>query len=255
MWNREAGGNFMKLQVIIIILLLTLFATTAEAALVSWWKMDEPSWSGAAGEVIDSNGSNHGRAYGGATTKVGIDNRAGSFDGSNDYVNVPYNSTLVPSTITLSAWVKANTFGNWNGVVSNKSDASHGINLQMGTIQKIAALVGDGSAYDYVKTSWTPQTGIWYHIVITHDSDTNLNILYVNGKEEARLTRGISYTANQVTEIGRFYTGNNSLFFDGLIDDVKIYNHALTAVEVAQEYALGSKTRIRNVTIRNATIR
>ena len=77
--------------------------------------------------------------------------------------------------------------------------------------------------------------GYWFHIVATHRSSDNLNVLYVNGVQENTSTRSISYNENAVTEIGVFYTGG-SLPFDGKMAQVRTYDRALTANEVAQNY-------------------
>ena len=165
-----------------------------------------------------------------------------SFDGvDDDFVDIPYNATLLPSSITLTAWAKANTLASWGGIVTNKNDGNHGINLQMGTNEDIASLVGSGDNSFYVKTDWKPKTGQWYHIVITHDSTNNENKLYVNGKLEKTYPYALLYNPNPPTRIGRFYTGITvqPFTFDGLIDEVAIYNQALLSSQIQKLYAQG----------------
>jgi hypothetical protein len=110
-----------------------------------------------------------------------------------------------------------------------------GFSLQLGTDNRIAAMVS-GS---YLSTSWMPQINVWYHIVATHNSANNLNILYVNGKEENKMTRAVAYEANPKTYIGVFYT-SPSLYFNGKIDNVRIYSTTLSAYEIQKLYAQGS---------------
>ena len=153
------------------------------------------------------------------------------FDGSNDRIQLGYQSTMLTSDITQEAWVNGDSFVNWHGIISNMSGWGTGFSLQIGITQRIAAMVS-GS---YLTTSWTPSTGVWYHIVATHRSSDNLNVLYVNGVQENTSTRAISYNANQVTEIGCFYTGG-SLPFSGKMGTLRMYNRALSASEVAQNY-------------------
>ena len=182
------------------------------------------------GTCTDGDSSN--AWYNGRTGKY---NSAMSFDGTDDYVDVGSNDNLTPTNITISSWVKADVLDLWNGIVSNMSSWGTGFSLQIGTEKNIAAMVSG----DYLKTDWIPITGRWYHISATHDSITDLNILYVDGIEENRFIRGISYEENPDTYIGVFYTSPNH-FFNGLIDEVKIYNYALTAEQIKNEYNQGA---------------
>jgi len=203
-----------------------------EASLVAYYKMDETE-----GDIYDysgqrNHGTNHGAAYG-AEGKIGY---ALEFDGS-DYVNVEQNEVLTPPSITIAAWAKAYTLDTWNGIITNKPDANHGINLQMGTAQKIAALVGKGDACYYIQSTTVPLVDTWYHIVITHDADNDNNILYVNGNKEREYTYPLVYSTPVDTIIGRFYT--YSLPFKGLIDEIRIYNRVLSGDEVTELYNKG----------------
>jgi len=154
------------------------------------------------------------------------------FDGVDDYVDIGYKLNLLNNDITQEAWVNANSFINgWHGIISNMPSWGTGFSLQIGTIQNIAAMVSGV----YLTTSWTPSLNVWYHIVATHRSSDNLNVLYVNGVQENTVTREISYVENAVTKVGLFYT-YNGLPFSGDIDVVRSYNRALTSSEVLQNY-------------------
>lgn len=152
-------------------------------------------------------------------------------DGSDDRIILGYQPTMLTSDITQEAWVNADSMTNWSGIISNMPSWGTGFSLQIGPIQRIAAMVSG----EYLTTSWAPQTGVWYHILATHRSSDNLNVLYVNGVQENSFVRSISYSANAVTEIGVFYTGG-SLPLDGKIGLVRTYNRALTAAEVLQNF-------------------
>jgi hypothetical protein len=153
------------------------------------------------------------------------------FDGVDDIVTLGYKQSLLPSDITQEAWVKASSFVNWHGIISNMASWGTGFSLQIGVFQNIAAMVSG----EYLTTSYTPITDVWYHIAATHRSSDNLNSLYVNGVLENTLTRSISYAENAVTTIGVFYT-SPGLHFSGNISQVRTYNRALSAAEVAHNY-------------------
>ena len=155
-----------------------------------------------------------------------------NFDGGDDIVTLGYSPTLVNTSITQEAWVNATSFINgWHGIISNMPAWGTGFSLQIGTTQRIAAMVSGA----YLTTSWTPKTNTWYHIVATHRSSDTLNSLYVNGVLENTSTRSISYTTSAVTTIGVFYT-SNQLPFLGNMTNVRSYNRALSQSEVLQNY-------------------
>ena len=153
------------------------------------------------------------------------------FDGVDDYVDIGYKIGLLNSDITQEAWVNTDVMINWHGIISNMPSWGTGFSLQIGPVQKIAAMISGA----YLTTSWTPLVGVWYHIVATHRSSDNLNVLYVNGVQENSVIREISYVENAVTRIGVFYT-YNQLHFDGKIGVVRSYNRALSASEVLQNF-------------------
>jgi hypothetical protein len=154
-----------------------------------------------------------------------------TFDGANDYLDLGYRPDLLTDSKTNEAWVNASTFVNWHGIVSNMSSWGTGFSLQIGSVQNIAAMIQG----IYLKTSWSPSTNTWYHIVATRDGTTNTNKLYVNGILEGTLISPVTYRTNAVTRIGCFYT-SPSLHFPGEISQVKIYNKALTEAEIRQNF-------------------
>jgi hypothetical protein len=222
--NRTAVGD-------LIVNRLGRATTRAESGLVGYWHFDE----GTGTIAYDASlGGNTGTLVGSPTYRSGSNCTAGGcleFTGTQ-YVNAGTNASLTPTSITLSAWVKASSFVNgWHGIISNMTTWGTGFSLQIGTTQNIAAMVSGA----YLTTSWTPSVGVWYHIVATHDATSNENVLYVNGHEENRGTRAVSYEANAKTYIGAFYTSPNLLFY-GVIDEVRIYNRALSPSEVLTQY-------------------
>ena len=183
--------------------------------------------SGTAYNDLSGNGNNGILANGPTFNPNGYLD----FDGSNDYVELGFNPDLLNDDITQEAWVNTDVMANWHGIISNMPSWGTGFSLQIGPTQRIAAMVSGA----YLTTSWTPSIGVWYHIVATHRSSDDLNVLYVNGVQENSFTRSITYSENAITRIGFFYTGG-SLPFNGKMGAVKSYNRALTAQEVLQNY-------------------
>jgi|GEM_PF-1764625 len=186
------------------------------------------------GNALDSSGYNNDGIVNGATLtndRFGKANSAYSFNGVDNYINCGTNPMITPSNITLSAWIKASSLPQWEGIISNMTSWGTGFSLQIGSTQKIATMVSG----QYLVTSWNPSIDVWYHIVATHDSSSNLNKLYVNGKLENTSIGSVTYESNIKTYIGVFYTSPN-LFFNGIIDDVRIYNRVLSYSDVMSLY-------------------
>lgn len=159
-----------------------------------------------------------------------------SFSGAtDDYVDFGTSDSLKPKDISVSVWVKVNTLPTWAGIISNMNSWGTGFSLQIGTAQNIAAMVSG----EYLKTSWVPQIGVWYHIVATHNYSTNLNKLYVNGNLENSSVRVVTYASGAKTNLGVFYT-SPSLYLNGDMGEVKIYSRILSAGEISDYYSLTS---------------
>lgn len=223
-----------------------VFGSSLLNGLVAWWKCDEASWSGVAGEVIDSIGTNHGIAVNGATTnsdsKYG---RAGNFTrASSQYVNCGSGSSLkLSSTLTLSAWVKPTSVtvdqticGYW--VTSSGTNNAYLLSLRSGYIA--FEIQQSNNAFGSLNTTGlTPTAGAWQHIVATADGTTMR--VYRNGTVSpttASYNGTINTSSTTFFAIGRL--NFPTWYFGGLIDDVRLYNRALSASEVTDLYNLAS---------------
>lgn len=175
-------------------------------------------WSG---NVVPDSGTISYDANGGAR-----------FDGASDQVSLGVLESVQVGSRTNEAWVKAYQLSNWHGIFSCGTDFQNGFGLQMGPTQGIAAQ-GSGN---YLRTSWTPVTNRWYHIVATHDHVTNENRLYVDGKLEADATYNINYQVGVHQRIGVFYSAQNSLNFIGEMSQLRLYDRALSQSEVESNF-------------------
>lgn len=160
------------------------------------------------------------------------DNGGARFDGASDHISLGVLESVQEGSRTNEAWVKAYQLSNWHGIFSCGTNFSNGFGLQMGPEQGIAAQ-GSGN---YLRTSWTPVTHRWYHIIATHDHITNENRLYVDGKLENSATYNINYQVGVHQRIGVFYSAQNSLNFIGEMSQLRLYDRALTQSEVESNY-------------------
>ncbi|MDD5552094.1 MAG: prepilin-type N-terminal cleavage/methylation domain-containing protein [Candidatus Pacebacteria bacterium] len=219
--------------------------TTLSNELVGEWKFDNLTTPYIDTSDEGINGTPYNNPQQTDDAKVG---KALLVNGQRvDMIDVNCKQKLLYSEFTIEAWARASTLGTWNGLLTSKRAAADGFNLQMGTAQNIAMLIGNGTTYTYIKTDWAPSIKTWYHIIATHRSN-NLNELYVNGNKEKEGSFAIGYassfTNNTCVCIGCFYLGGAS--FNGIIDEVRIYKSALTAKQIKQLYAEGKIRHLVN---------
>ncbi|MDD3102196.1 MAG: LamG domain-containing protein [Patescibacteria group bacterium] len=209
--------------------------------LIAQWKMNETSWSGQSDEVKDSSSQdNNGTAGNGVSTVSGAKfNYGGSFAGDNDYVEVSDADDLDLSTaITLEAWVKIDTSKD-NGIIA-KGTSSNLRNYEM-RVNSSGYLsfnfyTGDWKNHTDDTTIISPNQ--WYHLASVFDDSSDKEVtLYVNGVKVKEFDETALLTANNETlTIGRV----GSYYFDGLLDNVAIYNVAKSDSDIKIDYEAGT---------------
>jgi len=208
--------------------------------LVGYWTMDGNSVNWATGAVTDSSGrGNTGTITNMATsTAIGKIGQALKFDGVNDYVNAGNGASLnITDAITLSAWVKIIGAQPTYARIIAKSWVYY---LQIDTNNTAVLGFQDGQPWIGVLGSRVLSDNTWYHIVGTYDKNggaTNGRI-YINGVLDNTLTstQPIQTVGSSVL-IGAHSGGLPG--FHGLIDEVRVYNSALSAGEIQQLYNAG----------------
>lgn len=180
--------------------------------------------------------------------KVGADLHFGtSANGLGGYVQVADSPSLQLTTQgTVQAWIYADSLTPYAGAgIVHKGDkadfSDEAYSLQFWTGNTIALLVDSGPGqYKLVKTNFDLQTGQWYHVVGTWDS-SGMRI-YINGQlNNSNNTSVVAQNAGGNLNIGAQLSSSYSsslqnLAFTGSIDEVKIYNTALSAEDIAAYY-------------------
>ena len=160
------------------------------------------------------------------------------FDGVDDYVNVPYNSTIdIGSSLTVELWIKANLTQSSGDCCYNVIDKSHsegGWTLQ-GSIStgRLAFIVSDGhGGFPSAETQVSILDDTWHHIAGVLDG-SNV-IIYLDGiVQETSTFSGSAVNSMAPLNIGRWEAGA-SRYFRGTIDEVNIWNFARTQSEIQQ---------------------
>lgn len=168
-------------------------------------------------------------------------NKAYSFDGvSGNVIDVPHNSILNPSDMTISVWINPTAWSNAiaTSILSKRSTTTNGwtiLCIGTGTSAYLAVDFNDGTTQNRWTTVYNPPIGVWTNIVITNSSAGR--ILYVNGVLYLSTTPkgGVDTTSTVNLYIGKNRVSNDQ-FFNGKIGETRIYNRALNATEITQLY-------------------
>ncbi len=222
--------------------------------LVGWWKLDEGSGTSAT----DSSGNNNiGTLTNGPTWVSGKKAGAVNFDGADDSINAANSASLTDvnlgSQLSISVWFKRNVVsGGWIGVVT-KAGASGLRNYELGFAGGSLGTSSNALAFAYrndTNTSWivyatsaTYSDSRWHHAAVALTIGTPASVkIYVDGVVSAGAWTNGSGTETPYNSNGTLYIGRTEQpeFFSGYLDDVRVYNRALSANEVMAIYQAGT---------------
>lgn len=162
-------------------------------------------------------------------------------DGTDDYVDFGNPAALAPANIrTLECWARFNTFTGDQEILS-KSITGNGIEL-LTYGSNLAFFVMNGTAGSSIAYPLSNlQTGVWYHLAATWDGSTKESMrLYVNGapvgnrNDNGNLnTNGVGNPGGSTFKIGNWSQGSNPRYFNGSIDEVRIWNTQRTQAQLS----------------------
>lgn len=171
-----------------------------------------------------------------------------AYDFNSSYISAPDNASLNPSFITLEAWIKADSWGTnfWENVIISKDGwafGEQGYTLRAGANGTLSFNFGTPGAWVEVTSAPVMLTGKWYHVAGSYDGTTLR--LYINGEEVNTTTySGTIAASTYELTIGRItYTAGGSRFFDGMIDEVRIWSEALPQTSI-QDYMCKKLTAV-----------
>lgn len=219
------------------------------ANIVGWWRFED-NFNDSSG-----NGYNLTETSGTIPFVSGKIGKAGDFEyGDSEYLEIAHASCInlqITGNITIAAWVKAESIPDVLQAIVGKYDRNslRAYQLQVSDISgnKKARFVvsNDGSTVTGISGSTTLNTGTWYHVCGVYDG--SYLRLYLNGSSDAD---AVSYSSGILNANTPFHIGcqfnlgaaEATRHWDGLIDEVIIWNKALSAGEVDQVYDITSYT-------------
>ena len=206
----------------------TLATTPTPPGLVGAWGFEE----GAGTTTADASGKgNLGTVSGASWTTQGRYGNALSFDGSSSVVRVADSASLDLSTaMTLSAWIRpAATQSGWRTIMQRETDAYFlNASNSVGPLRPSGGGTLGGNT-QFLSGPTASPVSAWTHVAITYDGAALR--LFINGTQVAsQATTG----AIQATDNPLWIGGNSPYgeYFQGLIDEVRVYNRALTQADI-----------------------
>jgi hypothetical protein len=226
MWKRLL---IVGAAVVIVFSAIAAQAADLPSSLVGWWKLDEESGSTA----LDSTGNKHdGTLIQNPVWTTGKIGGALEFNGTSNFVRIPDHPALtfaVSQSYTLAAWVYVpQVMAGWHGIVC-KGRQSGGGAMYYGI------WIGDnGGVPTWYYGTWPTWASVvagpgWYHIVVTQDAEANTKIFYLNGEFDSKTAAQAGDAAGALL-LGSDQEPGDS--FAGKVDDVQLYNRAVTAQQV-----------------------
>ena len=204
-------------------------APPTSSGLVAAYGFDE----GTGTSVSDRSGKGNNGVISGATwAPTGRFGKALSFNGTSSWVTVADSASLdLTNGMTLEAWIYPTaTMTGWRTVMMKEQPSADIYYLSANTdINQPATGVSVGGTIRQLDAGTTIPVNAWTHLTATYDGTTQR--LYINGVQVASGAQ----TGSITTSISPLYIGGNSVwgeYFKGYIDEVRIYNRALTTGEI-----------------------
>ncbi len=201
--------------------------------LVGYWPMDE----GSGNLAIDQSGGGNNGQWSGA--QVGTNNTyyspgkvgpwGGAFDGSSTIVTVGTPTICPTSSITISAWIYQTTITSLYPSIGGESSAFLYENPNGG---QPSAVLNINSTPNYVALRSATLLNVWQFLAVTYNGNT------ISGYDNGVLNATTNATGTITPPCSKYYIGGglSSGSFPGFIDDLRIYDRALSATEIQQLY-------------------
>ncbi|MFH1048262.1 MAG: LamG domain-containing protein [Patescibacteria group bacterium] len=224
---------------------------TMTRGLVGYWNMDESG--GQTAKDLSNNGNNGTLTNGPVWTK-GKNGGGLGFDGVDDYVFKSDSTSLsITGDLTIESWIKLNAIskeqtiiGKWDETTAN-ADRSYRLWIDSSNKLNLSVTTDGSTVVSHTGSTTTFAANEWYHIAGIYNNSGTPDVmdLYVNGVlDVTQKTTGVPVSIDD--NISNLYigakentSGSNDTLFNGIIDEPRVYNRALSAEEVRYHYNRG----------------
>ena len=220
---------------------VTVTVDPLDPSLVAYWKLDDAAGLTATDET--TNGHDGTLVSGPTWSTDAVAGGSLSFDGSNDRVDIPA-FDVAGSALTMSCWIKSATLSTAEGRFISKAFGTSPLQhywmlSQIGQTGIRVRIQSANNIADISSPTGLLSVDTWHFVAATYDgSDVRL---YLDGTQVAGtpLTGALLTDPSIAVALGDQPPGGSRRLFEGLLDEVKVYNRALTPQELADEYAAG----------------
>ncbi|MCL4405315.1 MAG: DUF2341 domain-containing protein [Patescibacteria group bacterium] len=212
----------------------------APMGLVADWNMDEP----LVGTSYDSSGNNYNGTDTNTAVVSGKFGNAQSFNGSSSYIGIPNLQTGL-SSMTMSVWINITNLSNGGNFIDFRSNGvtatipSIGLGVLSSGVFYISKETAPNYTWEQLNSTSTYPINTWHHVVGTYTniSGTGYLNLYVDGSLAAT-QMSFADAANSVPEQYSTIGGTNhaAMQESAYLDEIRVYNTALSATQVQQLY-------------------
>lgn len=216
--------------------------------LLGYWSMDGVDLSTST--AFDRSGNGNNGTLNNAKAGIGKLGQALSFTGSASYLNIPNNSALnFPGSFNISFWVKPTVISTSMGIIDKKAtDPSNGYVIYRDDIYPTKLnlrMRGTLNNYNYLPSAGTLDAGVWQHWSINYDSSTSILKYYKNGVLDTtyNTVNPGDLTSTAALQLAHSQTWNQ--YMKGSMDDVRLYNRALSATEIAKLAGAGTSKELK----------
>ena len=244
-WSRRKASITLALCAIIAVSSIMILQTsqTTQAALVNphpglvgWWRFDEGTGTVAGDSSGNGNNGTISGTVSGTSWVAGQYGQAFNFDGVTNYVSVPNSPSLsfpVSQPFTIMAWFYYTTGGINEGII-NKGNGPGSTNyaLIVYPTDHLDFVTCNGNWGDLISSNTLTQG--WHRVVGVWNGTTKS--LYIDGSLDSSVNPTGSQSPSQNTQIVEIGRARSSNYYNGAIDEVQIYNRALSASEVQSDF-------------------
>ena len=215
--------------------------TVTDPSLILWLSFDELNGNRA---IDHSQYGNHGTVVGNRQLVAGRFGNALTFNGVSDWVEIPHHESLtVDTSVTVMAWINTpRSHGphgaEWQGIIAKNNDfRSYSFYTETGDLVHLS--VGENLGAGSFRTDQTFALNTWQHVAAQVDSN-GVQRYWINGESAGTFQSGVTLPGLADTAsvlVGKTHEGNRE--FLGMIDEIRVWNRALSETEILEQMATG----------------